>query len=159
MKTLLASMAVLLVIALLAWALGEQASATRQIAAAATVSAAGQTAGSVTSTVLAVLLALVLLVAVGAVLYLWLRMKALERQLPGPAPRTGRWAPGPHARWEPAEPEGRAVAADPLAQLVQLEVLRTLRELRGTRQQPALTVEDNNEEPPASIDASNLWPW
>lgn len=152
MKTFLVSLLVLVIIALFAWALGEQASATRQIAAAATVSAAGQTAGSVTATVLTILLVLVLLGAGGAVLYLWLRMKALERHL-APAPRTSRWVSGPNARWEQNEPESRAVTADPLGQLVQLEVLRTLRELRGTRQaQPALTVE---EDP----DAGNVWPW
>ncbi|MDX9955732.1 MAG: hypothetical protein RBT75_16645 [Anaerolineae bacterium] len=154
MKTFLVSLLVLLVIALLAWALGEQASATRQVAAAATVSAAGQTAGSVTATVLTIVLILVLLAAGGAVLYLWLRMKALERQLSAPAPRTSRWVSGPNARWEQNEPESRAVTADPLGQLVQLEVLRTLRELRGTTRQaqPALTVE---EDP----DAGNVWPW
>jgi len=153
MKTFLVSLLVLVIIALFAWALGEQASATRQIAAAATVSAAGQTAGSVTATVLTILLVLVLLGAGGAVGYLWLRMKRLERQLSGPTPRTGRWASGPNARWEQADPESHAVTADPLGQLVQLEVLRTLRELRGTRQaQPALTVE---EDP----DAGNVWPW
>jgi len=153
MKTLLASLAVLLVIALLAWALGEQASATRQIAAAATVSAAGQTAGSVTTTVLTILLVLVLLGAGCAVGYLWLRMKALERQLSGPVSRTSRWVAGPNARWEQAELASRTVTTDPLGQLVQLEVLRTLRELRGVRQaQPALTVE---EDP----DAGNVWPW
>lgn len=153
MKTLLASLAVLLVIALLAWALGEQASATRQVATAATVSAAGQTAGSVTATVLAILLVLVLLAAVGAVLYLWLRMKALERRS-GPTQRASRWVAGPNARWEQAEPESRAVTADPLAQLVQLEVLRTLRELQGTRQQPppALTVEEEDDD-------AGPWPW
>ncbi len=70
----------LLALVAVAWAWGEQATATRQVATAATVSAAGQTAGSVTATVLATLLVVVLLAAGGAVVYLWLRMKALERQ-------------------------------------------------------------------------------
>jgi len=142
----------LLALVAVAWAWGEQATATRQVATAATVSAAGQTAGSVTATVLATLLVVVLLAAGGAVVYLWLRMKALERQASG-APRS-RWVAGPNARWEQAEPESRALPTDPLGQLVQLEVLRTLRELRGTRQQPALTDEDE-----ANSDADISWPW
>lgn len=144
----------LLALVAVAWAWGEQATATRQVATAATVSAAGQTAGSVTATVLATLLVVVLLAAGGMVVYLWLRMKALERQARGPAPRASRWVAGPNARWEQAEPESRALPADPLGQLVQLEVLRTLRELRGTRQQPALTDEDE-----VNSDGDISWPW
>jgi len=143
----------LLALVAVAWAWGEQATATRQVATAATVSAAGQTAGSVTATVLATLLVVVLLAAGGAVVYLWLRMKALERQASG-APRASRWVAGPNARWEQVEPESRALPADPLGQLVQLEVLRTLRELRGTRQQPALTDEDE-----VNSDGDISWPW
>ena len=147
----------LLALVAVAWAWGEQATVTRQVATAATVSAAGQTAGSVTATVLATLLVVVLLAAGGVVVYLWLRMKALERQASG-APRASRWVAGPNARWEQAEPASRALPADPLAdplgQLVQLEVLRTLRELRSVRQQPALTDEDE-----ANSDADISWPW
>jgi len=143
----------LLALVAVAWAWGEQATATRQVATAATVSAAGQTAGSVTATVLATLLVVVLLAAGGAVVYLWLRMKALERQASG-APRASRWVAGPNARWEQVEPESRTLPADPLGQLVQLEVLRTLRELRGTRQQPALTDEDE-----VNSDGDISWPW
>jgi len=145
----------LLALVAVAWAWGEQATVTRQVATAATVSAAGQTAGSVTATVLATLLIVVLLAAGGVVVYLWLRMKALERQASG-APRASRWVAGPNARWEQAEPESRAITTttDPLGQLVQLEVLRTLRELRSVRQQPALTDEDE-----ANSDADISWPW
>ncbi|HOC22086.1 MAG TPA: hypothetical protein PKL16_11345 [Anaerolineae bacterium] len=143
----------LLALVAVAWAWGEQATATRQVATAATVSAAGQTAGSVTATVLATLLVVVLLAAGGAVVYLWLRMKALERQASG-APRASRWVAGPNARWEQAEPASRALPTDPLGQLVQLEVLRTLRELRSVRQQPALTDEDE-----ADSDGNISWPW
>lgn len=145
----------LLALVAVAWAWGEQATATRQVATAATVSAAGQTAGSVTATVLATLLVVVLLAAGGAVVYLWLRMKALERQASG-APRASRWVAGPNARWEQVEPESRALPADPLGQLVQLEVLRTLRELRSmsVRQQPALTDEDE-----VDSDGDISWPW
>ena len=142
----------LLALVAVAWAWGEQATATRQVATAATVSAAGQTAGSVTATVLATLLVVVLLAAGGAVVYLWLRMKALERQASG-APHASRWVAGPSARWEQVEPESRALPADPLGQLVQLEVLRTLRELRGTRQQPALTEDE------VDSDGDISWPW
>lgn len=156
MKTILLSLGLLVVIVLLAWALGEQASATRQIATAATVSAAGQTAGSVTATVLATLLAVVLLGAGGVVVYLLLRLKLVERRLSENAPRVGRWLPGPNARWEQGEQQGGALTGDPLAQLVQLEIMRHLRELRGPAPayqapQPALTEESDAEQP--------LWPW
>lgn len=133
---------------LLIWALGAQASATRQVATAATVSAAGQTAGSITATVLATLLILVLLAAGGAVLYLWVRLRRIEG-----AAAVKRWTPGPNAHWGRTDAPTTAPWEQGLNALVQLELLHMLRELHGQRQaQPALTVEEDS-------DADISWPW
>ncbi len=149
-KTLLRYAALLAGVALvltLAWALGAQATATQQVATAATVSAAGQTANSVAVTVLATLLGLTGLTGAGLGGYLWLRLRRAERQVP-----TGRWLPGPNAQWNRSE---LPASSDPLAQLVQLETLRYLRELRGPAAYPAAPALPVAEED----DALYTWPW
>jgi pimeloyl-ACP methyl ester carboxylesterase len=93
---------------MLAWAFAQQASATRQTATAATVAATGSAAGNV----LAALVSVVVLIG-APVGYVMLRRHLLH----GSAPRDSR-------------PE-TLDATQSLAMLVQVEVLRTLREMRA----------------------------
>lgn len=128
MKLYAAIFMLLGIIGLLAWGLGQQATATRQVATAATVSAAGQTANSVAVTVLALVLSVTLLLALGMSGYLWLRLRRAERH----APAAGQWLPGPHAQWGRETAPPGAGLEQTLSALVQLELLRTLRSWRGT---------------------------
>ncbi len=137
----------------LAWAWGAQANATQQVAAAATVSAAGQTANSIAVSILATVLGVALLAGAGLSGYLWLRLRRAEQRASNP----GRWRPGPNAQWGRADTLSPTV--DPVAQLVQLEVLRTLRELRSPTPYAALTppalpvAEEEDDAQPYT------WPW
>ena len=106
------------------------ADALRQTATAATVAATGQTASSVGQTVLAVLLLLVLLGAVVTIGYLLLRLRRAERRPPGLRQHglldySPTRFPDPNAYGSRTPDMGQAVNS-----LVQLELLRTLRELR-----------------------------
>ena len=123
---------VLVGVAALVDALRQQARATRQTATAATVAATGQTASSVGQTVLGVLLLVVLLSAAGIIGYLLVRLRRAERRPPGASQHTAlgidSWAPrlpGPTAYRSQMPDSGPTVNS-----LVQLEILRTLRELR-----------------------------
>lgn len=118
-------LAILMLVAVL-FAMANNAAATRQIATAATVSATGQTVGSIAVIILATLLA----VALGVIGYLSLRMRAGRG--------SGKWISGPNAQWgrtgELENGGAQRGGGDPIAMLVQLEVLRTMRELRGPAQ-------------------------
>ena len=118
----------LLGVLVLIGALGAQATATRQVATAATVSAAGQTANSVAVTVLALVWGVTLLLALALSLYFWLRLRRAERQ----APAAGPWLAGPPAQWGRETAPPGAGLEQTLSALVQLELLRTLRSWRGT---------------------------
>jgi len=100
----------------LAWALAMQSTATKEVATAATVSAAGSTAGNVGMTILAFLL-FVVTIAGGTYIFL------LRRRLQDP-----QWLPGPNAQWGRAS--NPAATGEALGALIQIEVLRALRELR-----------------------------
>jgi hypothetical protein len=117
------------VVGLIAWALAAQASATRQVATAATVSAAGSTAGNVAATLLALLLALAVIGGGG---YIAVLRWQLRRARPMAADSGRGWLPGPNAQWSRLE-GGSATqgGGDALGMLVQIEVLRALRDLRG----------------------------
>lgn len=125
-------------VAAVADALRQQARATRQTATAATVAATGQTASSVGQTVLGVLLLVVLISAAVAIGYLLLRLRRAERGHPGnpqrvrpasAAPPTS-WTSGPNAYWQQTPHSQPPDMQQAVQSLVQLELLRTLRELR-----------------------------
>ena len=108
----------------LAWTLAMQATATKEVATAATVSAAGSTAGNIAATLLAFLLAVVTIVA-GTYIFL-LRRRLHAQRLQDP-----QWLPGPNAQWGRAS--NPAATGEALGALIQIEVLRALRELRTDR--------------------------
>jgi hypothetical protein len=123
-----------------ALALLEQAQAGREAAKAAKVMAVGQTAGSITLTVLVALLAVVVVLAAAAIGYFWLRARRAERWLiPQQHQRPGRWAPGPNAHWQQTDDRptlaGGAGMQQMLEHLMQLEALRLLREMQTGRSQ------------------------
>ena len=109
----------------LAWTLAMQATATKEVATAATVSAAGSTAGNVGTTILAFLLTVATIVAGTYIFLLRRRIQTLYNS-PDDA-----WLPGPNAKWGRAGPA--AAPGDALGALIQIEVLRALRELRTDR--------------------------
>ncbi len=122
-------------------ALLSQSRATQQTATAATIATAGQTAGTISQTVLLVLLLLVILCGVGLSGYLYLRLRRAERRpgmyprQRGPAHEKTVWVSGPDAQWQ-----RRPTQSDPgtaIQALVQVELLRTLRELRTPTQRSA----------------------
>ena len=113
----------------IAYALAEQARASRQAAKAASIAAAGQAVESVAVTLLATLLVIVVILAAAAVVYLLFRIKRAE------SGRGRKWLPGPNARWQQVE-TGSASQAAALNQLIMMEVLRTLRSLRQPPMQP-----------------------
>jgi hypothetical protein len=125
-------------ILLLASTTRQQAQATQQAVTAATLASAGQTTSSVGITILAVLLVLLLLGAGGVILVQRVKLRRIEQEMPRwreyPPPFTrpheNAWLPGPNAHWQRAQPN----SGDPLGQmlqgLLQLELLRALREMR-----------------------------
>jgi hypothetical protein len=149
-------------IAFVADALRQQARATRQTATAATVAATGQTAGSVGQTVLAVALMLVLLGAAVAIGYLLLRLRRLERRAEGSQivrhasiGQPTSWTSGPNAYWQRTPQPRQSDMQQAVQSLVQLELLRTLREMRSTAQisQNSLPLEEPLE------DDDVAWGW
>jgi hypothetical protein len=100
----------------LAWTLAMQSTATKEVATAATVSAAGSTAGNIAATLLAFLLAVVTIVA-GTYIFL-LRRRIYTQRLQDPSAMS--WTP-----------QGNLTPpSDALGALIQIEVLKALRELR-----------------------------
>lgn len=124
------------VIGTVAYALVAQATATCQAAQAATVASVGQTAGSITTTILAVLLIAVVLAALTGGGYLAFRLRRAERRL-----GARRWTPGPNAHWGQLEQRGEG-AGEQLQQTMQqmllLEMLRVLRDLRRLQYPPVV---------------------
>ena len=96
----------------LAWTLAMQSTATKEVATAATVSAAGSTAGNIAATLLAFLLAAVTIVAGVSIVLLRRRLHD---------PQAMHWP----AQGNPTPP------GDALGALIQIEILRALRELRA----------------------------
>ncbi|MFP4345631.1 MAG: hypothetical protein ACLFU8_13130 [Anaerolineales bacterium] len=130
----------------------QQAAATQQVATAATLASAGQTTSSVGLTLLAVLLVVVVLGGGGVILFQRAKLRRIEQEPAGwrepslPRSQGGPWLPGPNAQWQRGLPDG----GDPMGQmmqgLLQLEMLRTLREMRGTGSRaPVLTAEPEVE--------------
>ena len=74
----------------------DQAKATQQAAEAAAVASTGQTAASVSTIVLATLLAMVVIAGGLGFAYLIWRLRRAERRA---ARQTRQWRPGPNARW------------------------------------------------------------
>lgn len=116
------------------YAFAQQASATRQVATAATVVARGNTAGTMA---IALLLALIFIgVMVGG--YVALRRWYLART-------------GQDALWSTSVPQLQqqyypSMDASSVNALVQLEVLRALRELRAPQEQTMLAVRDDDDD-------------
>lgn len=152
------------VIITIALALLQQSRATHQAATAATIATTGQTASSLGQTILVTVLLLGVLGGAGLCGYLYLRLRRAERwpgmypRQRGPVPEKTAWVSGPDAQWQrrPTQPDpGTAIQA-----LVQVELLRTLRELRAPtrRSAPGLPpAEDGyvNEEQDEEI----YWGW
>ena len=143
-------------------ALRQQAKATRQTATAATIATTGQTTGSVGQTVLAVALMLVLIGAATAIGYLLLRLRRIERRSARPQivrrPSAGQsqsWAPGPYAYWQRTPQPREADMQQAVQSLVQLELLRTLREMRSTAQMSQISLP--LEEPMEDDDVTRGW--
>ncbi len=137
------------VVGLIGWVLLTQAQATRQAASAARVAASGQTVTSLGLVLVVGVLVGVLLAGGGVVVFLWAQLQraqrlARRRQEPG----SGRWQAGPNAYWGRADepPRDLPTGAHPLDALVQLEVLRMLREMRPPERPAALPLEDRERE-------------
>lgn len=115
------------------YAFGQQASATRQVATAATVAARGSTAGNMA---IALLLALIF---IGVVVcgYVALRRWYLAR--------TGQGAPWIEYAPQLQQQHYPSMDAASVNTLVQLEVLRALRELRAPQEQTMLAVRDDDD--------------
>ncbi len=131
-------------ILLLAATTRQQAAATQQVATAATLASAGQTTSSVGVTILAVLLVLVLLGTGGVI---WFQRAKLRRYAEEPdgwreypptlsRSRGGNWLPGPNANWQQSLPGGGDPTGQMMQGLLQLELLRAVREMRGGQPQP-----------------------
>ena len=126
-------------ILLLASTTRQQAQATQQVATAATLASAGQTTSTIGVTILAVLLVLVTVVAGGVILFQQAKLRRYSdepegwRAYPPAPPRShgGTWHPGPNANWQRSLPEGGDQVGAMLQGLLQLELLRTLRDMRG----------------------------
>jgi hypothetical protein len=98
----------------------DQAKATQQVAEAAAVASTGQTATSVSTIVLATLLAVVVIAGGLGFAYMNWRLQRAQRQI---ARQSRRWRPGPNARWGqrgrsqtqfiPPAPVGRYLAPPP----------------------------------------------
>lgn len=115
------------------YTLAQQASATRQVATVATVAARGSTAGAMA---VAMLLALILIgVVVGG--YVALRRWYLAR--------TGQGMPWDYVP-QLQQPYHPGMDAASVNALVQLEVLRALRELRTPQAQTMLAVRDEEDD-------------
>lgn len=116
------------------YAFAQQASATKQVATAATVAARGSTAGNMA---VALLLALIF---IGVVVcgYVALRRWYLVR--------TGQDAPWNEYAPQLQQPYYPSMDASSVNALVQLEVLRALRELRAPQSQTMLAVRDDDED-------------
>jgi len=137
-----------MIVGVLAWAVLAQAQATRQTAVAARAAATGQTATSIVIVLLVGVLIGALVIGGLAILYLWLRLqratKRARRRTAGQNRRgSERWQGGPNAYWnrvdDPALEARAPQGAGALDALVQIEVLRMVRELRGSAP-PALPV-------------------
>jgi hypothetical protein len=116
------------------YVLAQQASATRQVATVATVAARGNTAGTMA---IALLLALIFIgVVVGG--YVALRRWYLAR--------TGRNWNGYPAQLSQEQYPSVGVDAASVNALLQLELLRALRELRTPQAQTMLAVRDDDDE-------------
>lgn len=128
---------------LIAYAVAQQAAATRQVATTATVAAAGSAAGNLAAAVLAVLVVLLLLCGGGYVLVLRARLRRYE--LTGQRALTER------------------LPADMIQQLIQLEVLRALSELRNAPRlvdrQPGAGALDNTDDGDGEADGLDVWQW
>ncbi len=151
---------VLAIVGLLAWAVLTQAQATRQTAVAARAAATGQTATSIIIVLLVGVLIGALVIGGLVILYLWLRLQRATRRVQRRPRRDDRHVSGPSATpwpWnrvdDPALAARAPQGAGALDALVQIEVLRMVRELRGSAP-PALPVapreteagdEDNDE--------------
>ena len=133
----------------IAYALAEQAWASRQAAKAASIAAAGE---SVAVTLLATLLILVVILAVAAVVYLLFRIKRAE------SGRGRKWLPGPNARWQQVEEAGGSASqATALNQLIMMEVLRTLQSLRQPQMQPPCLPTSRPSLPDQDVYALPAW--
>jgi hypothetical protein len=158
------------VIITIALALLQQSRATQQTATAATLATTGQTASSLGQTILVSVLLLVLLGGAGLSGYLYLRLRRAERgsfPLRQRSPTT--WplvnasrptcTPEPEARWQ-HQPTPSDVGAT-VHSLVQLEVLRTLRELRAPAQPrpPTLPAGEDKTYAYESEDNGPYWGW
>jgi len=100
------------------------AQAAIEAARAAQIAATGQAVSSSLLTLLVFLFGVTILALLGGIGYL-----VYERR------RSGRWTARPNARWQITRPQPPAVRqTDPIQQLVQLEMLRYLRD--GQQKQP-----------------------
>lgn len=112
-----------------------QAQAAIEAARAAQIAASGQAINTAVLTALVVAFSFALLVALILLGYL-----LYQRNKPQPQ---GKWLPGPNARWGRVEDAPRPVSlpqphGDPIQQLVQLELLRSLRQMNASPVQPPL---------------------
>lgn len=146
----------LAVLLLLGWALLAQAQATRETATAARVAAAGQTAASAGMVLLVGLLIGVVLVSGAVILILWRRLQRESERSRRRNDADGRWLAGPNAYWGRADDStvtgNSPRAAGALDALVQMEVLRMLRELRQPARPHALPGDGNTED-----DDGDIW--
>jgi len=125
----------------------QQAQAAIEAARAAQIAAAGQAQTSFTQGIVIVLLVTALLAAIGLVVWLFYQFQ-VKPALGGAVPAVRRAA---SRRQLPANQNQALPAGDAINQLVQLELLRTLRSMN----QPQNQLPPTHYQPPSSVDVGD----
>ncbi|MEJ5315225.1 MAG: hypothetical protein WHS45_12690 [Anaerolinea sp.] len=148
-------LAIAVAVSLQAHADALQAQAAIEAARAAQIAASGQAVNTTLLTLLVVAFGFALLVALIALAYLLYQRNRQQAQ------PQGKWLPGPNARWGRVEDAPRPVSlpqGDPLQQLVQLELLRYLRQMNTSPVRPSLPQREAAYLPhPEEDDDEPLW--
>jgi 1,4-dihydroxy-2-naphthoate octaprenyltransferase len=131
-----------------------QAVAVSEVAKAAQIAAQGQRQATGAVVLLSVLLVLVVLGAVAFCIFIYLQHKRAERERA--ATPAQKWLPGPNANFGQVNQPQLDTGA--LNTMVNLEIIRALREMRGY----SLPAPQQNEHPapamlPSGIDSERWW--
>lgn len=147
-------LAIAVAVSLQAHADALQAQAAIEAARAAQIAASGQAVNTTLLTLLVVAFGFALLVALIALAYLLYQRNRQQAQ------PQGKWLPGPNARWARVGDAPRPVSlpqGDPIQQLVQLELLRYLRQMNTAPMQPSLPSRTLQALPEPEDEDEPLW--
>lgn len=152
----LVALAIAVAVSLQAHADALQAQAAIEAARAAQIAASGQAVNATLLTMLVVAFGFALLIALIALAYL-LYQRTRQQAQP-----QGKWLPGPNARWGRVGDAPRPVSlpqpqGDHIQQLVQLELLRYLRQMNTSPVQPSLPSRTLQSLPEPEDEDDPLW--